>query len=116
MFFGPIPLAADDMQCTTNANPLHLCAIMLPFLAKYDRDDLCSGIVHRRTLPSKDKFSVFCIDRKHRCGTLSVVRTDSQQTHFWFRILKMVLLVVNRVAETSKCPWVDEHEVFHLDE
>ena len=59
MFFGPIPLAADDMQCTTNANPLHLCAIMLPFLAKYDRDDLCSEIVHRRALPSKDKFSVF---------------------------------------------------------
>ena len=59
MFSVPIPLAADDIQCTTNANPLHLCDIMLPFLAQYDRDDLCSGIVHRRTLPSKDKFSVF---------------------------------------------------------
>ena len=59
MFSVPIPLAADDMQCTTNANPLHLYDIMLPFLAQYDRDDLCSGIVHRRTLPSKDKFSVF---------------------------------------------------------
>ena len=33
----------------------------------------------------------------------------------FFRILKMVLLVVNRAAETSKCPWVDEHVVFHLD-
>ena len=72
MFFEPIPLAADDMQCTTNANPLHLCATMLPFLAKYDRDDLRSGIVHRKVLHSKEKFSVFCIDRTHRCGTLSV--------------------------------------------
>ena len=115
MFSVPIPLAADDMQCTTNANPLHLCAIMLPFLAKYDRDDLCSGIVHRRTLPSKDKFSVFCIDRKRRCDTFSVVRTDNQETHFLFRILKMVLLMVNHVAETSKCPWVDEDVVFHRD-
>ena len=115
MFSVPIPLAADDMQRTTNANPLHLCDIMLPFLAQYDRDDLCSGIVHRRTWPSKDKFSVFCIDRKHRCDTFSVARTDNQETHFLFRILMMVLLMVNHVAETSKCPWVDEDVVFHRE-
>ena len=34
----------------------------------------------------------------------------------FFLELTMVLLVMNRAAETSKCPWVDEHEVFHLDE
>ena len=70
--FRPFLLDSDDKECTTNANPLHLCATMLPFLAKYDRDDLRSRTVHRKVLPSKEKFSVFCIDRTHRCGTLSV--------------------------------------------
>ena len=112
--FKPIPLAADDNQCTTNANLLHLCATMLPFLAKYDRDDLCSGIVHRMSLTSKDKFSVVCIDRKHRCDTLSVDGTDSPVAHWFVLILAMVVLVMYRAVETSKCPRVEEHEFVRL--
>ena len=81
-FFRPILLAADDTECTAIANLLHFCATMLPFLVKYVRDDPCSQIVHRTSLPYPGKFSAYCIGRKHRCGKLSGDRTYSHDPHW----------------------------------
>ena len=73
MLFRPIPMATDDTQCSTNANLLDMCAMMLPYLSIYDRDDLRSQIVHRTRTLYSGKFSVSDNGRKHRCGKISLL-------------------------------------------